>query len=265
MDILQSITLGLIQGLTEFLPISSSGHLIVVRELLGLPLVNTLTFDVLLHLATLFAIIVFFWGYIKRIFIDFKTEGPSTRSKHLVWALIIATIPVGLAGYFGAEWFEETFRDPAHVAYALIAGSIVFFLADKAHKWGQHGGLTWPRSFAIGVFQALALIPGVSRSGITISGGLFAGLSREEAIRFAFLLGIPTISGAVLKTILDSSSFLFADLSIFTSFNLLIAFLTAFFSGLWAVRFLVRYLAKHPFTPFIIYRLVLAAIILILI
>ena len=265
MELWQSIVLGAIQGLTEFLPVSSSGHLILAREFLGLSIENTLSFDVMLHLATLLAIIFCFWGDIKKI------------SGKLGWAIVVGTIPAVLAGFFLSDWLENTFRNPNYVAYALIAGSVVFFIADRLPKysWSEHpereaartserneyfGNITKSKGFLIGIFQALALIPGVSRSGITISGGLFSGLSREESIKFAFLLGIPVILGAALKTILDFDS----NISIFQFLNLsmLAGFTASFLSGLWAVRFLVRFLSSHSFLPFIIYRLILATIIL---
>ena len=264
MNFMESVVLGLLQGLTEFLPVSSSGHLILIRAVFGWNLEGSLSFDVLLHLATLLAIIIFFWGDLSRLWIDFRTEGFSNRSSKLVWAIVLGAIPAGLAGFFMGDWIEKIFRDPTHVAYALIGGSIVFFFADLAHRWGSDGGISLSRGFAIGVFQAFALIPGVSRSGVTISGGLFAGLSREEAIRFTFLLGIPTIAGAALKTLLDIFS---SNLSILSSlsFSFLLGFLAAFLSGLWAVKFLVRYLSTHNFNVFIVYRLLLAVVILLFI
>jgi len=257
---LDSFILGVVQGLTEFLPVSSSGHLLLAREFLGLTLENTLTFDVLLHLATLLAILICFWGDIKRIFIDLWTEGLSARSSRLVWAIVVGTIPAVLAGFFLGDWLENTFRNPEYVAYALITGSIIMFLADRVSK--EKGGISTPKGFLIGIFQALALIPGISRSGSTISGGLIFGLSRTEAIKFAFLLGIPAILGATAKVFFDFGF----NISILQFFNFqsLFGFLAAFLSGLWAVKFLVRYLANHSFTIFIIYRVVLAGVILLL-
>ncbi len=256
-----SIVLGLIQGLTEFLPVSSSGHLILVREWLGLSLQNTISFDILLHLATLCAIVICFWGDIRRIFIDLKSQGLATRSSSSVKALVLGTIPAIFVGFFLGDFLEATFRNPTYVSLALIAGSLLFWLADRFGK--MQGGVSPSKGFSIGLFQALALVPGISRSGSTISGGLLLGLSRIEAIKFSFLLGIPAILGAVGKTFFDLG-FDFSLLSSqFINLNSLAAFLTAFISGLLAVRFLVRYLSTHSFMPFIIYRLVLAGIILI--
>lgn len=256
MNILQSVILGLIQGLTEFLPISSSGHLILAREFLHLPLEGSLSFDVFLNTATLFAVIFCFWGDIRAIIRDLFTQGFSSRSKILIYALILGTIPAGLVGFFYGNQIENIFRSSHSVAWALIAGSVIMFLADKVSR--GNGGITPLKGLTVGFFQALALIPGISRSGSSISGGLFTGLSREEAIRFSFLLLIPVSCGALLKIFLDIGPTGFSgffDLSHFA------AFLTAFFSGIWAVRFLIRYLSKNSFTPFIIYRLVLAVII----
>lgn len=257
MNILQSIVLGLIQGLTEFLPVSSSGHLIIVRDLFNWNMEQSLAFDVFMHLATLLAIITCFWGDIKRIFKDFLSEGFSSRSKNMMGAIILGCVPAVIAGYYLSHIFEELLRRPDYVAYALIAGSIVFFFADQISKLHKgEGGVNWIKGLFIGVFQMLALIPGVSRSGMTISGGLFFGLSREEAIKFAFLLGIPIIAGAGLRTLLSVDSFPFSDPAIWAGFA------AAFLSGLWAARFLVKYLSKHSFAPFIVYRILLAGAIL---
>ncbi|MEK9185606.1 MAG: undecaprenyl-diphosphatase UppP [Patescibacteria group bacterium] len=258
MSFLHAITLGLIQGITEFLPISSSGHLILAREFFGLPIAGSLSFDVFMHLATLLAIVIALWGDIKRLVKDFFTEGPSSRSKKVIWALIIGTLPAAIMGYFFGDMLEEIFRNPHYIAYALVAGSIIFFIADKIPKdISDGGGVTKLKGLFVGIFQTFALIPGVSRSGITISGGLLFGLSREEAIRFAFLLGIPTILGAGLKVLMDSSNILnFSDPTIWAGF------VVAFLSGLLAIRFLIKFLSRHSFNLFIAYRLILAAVIL---
>lgn len=260
-EIIDSIILGLVQGLTEFLPVSSSGHLILIREWLGLSLENTISFDILLHLATLFAIIICFWGDIVRIFIDFRSQGFSARSSNLLKSILVGTIPAVLVGFFLGDFLEQTFRNPKYVALALVAGSLLFWLTDKFAK--QKGGISTIKGFGIGIFQALALIPGVSRSGSTISGGLLFGLSRVEAIRFSFLLGIPAIIGALLKTLLDIGPNFLDTSSQLLNLNSLVAFVVAFLSGLLAVRFLVRYLSTHSFMPFIIYRIILAGMILI--
>jgi undecaprenyl-diphosphatase len=257
MNILDALILGLIQGLTEFLPVSSSGHLIIARKFLGVPLENSLFFDIFLNTATLFAVVYCFFGDFKALYRDLRTEGFSRRSMHLIYALILGTIPAAIAGFFWADLIENTFREGLPVALFLIIGSIIMFSADRIKS---KGGLTPLKGFGIGIFQALALLPGISRSGSTISGGIFAGLSREEAIRFSFLLLIPVSLGALLKVILDIDA---SGTSELLSFPHIAAFVAALLSGIWSVRFLVRYLSKNSFTAFIIYRLFLAAIIII--
>ncbi len=255
MSIIESIVLGLVQGLTEFLPISSSGHLILVREFLNISPEGSLAFDIFLNTATLCAVIFCFWGDLKAIIVDLLSNGFSARSKTLISALILGTLPAGLIGFFFGNQIENAFRESSVVALALIAGSVLMFLADKI---ARKGGLSPIKGLAIGFFQALALIPGISRSGSSISGGLLVGLSREEAIRFSFLLLIPVSLGALLKIFVDTP----IHASDFINLNSISAFFAALLSGIWAVRFLVRYLSKNSFTPFIIYRLVLAVIIL---
>lgn len=261
MNIWESIILGLIQGLTEFLPVSSSGHLIIIRELLDIPLAGSLTFDVFLNTATLIAVLYCFSGDIKSIIRDFVTEGFSSRSKNLIYALIVGTIPAGFLGFFYGDKIEGIFRSGQMVALALILGSIIMFLADRVNAAYQKpkSGITPSKGFLVGVFQALALMPGISRSGSSISGGLFVGLSREEAIRFSFLLLIPVSLGAMLKVMFDITT---AQMHEFLDLPHILAFLVALISGIWAVRFLVRYLSKNSFTIFIIYRLILAAVII---
>lgn len=257
MNTIEALVLGLIQGLTEFLPVSSSGHLIIAREILGLSLTNSLTFDIFLNTATLLAVIYCFWGDIKYLMRDFVTFGPSNRSKTLIYSIILGSIPAGVIGFLYKNQIENTFRSSNSVALALIAGSVLMFLGDRLSR---SGGLSPVKGFFTGVFQALALIPGISRSGSTISGGLISGLSREEAIRFSFLLLIPVSVGALLKIAIDFEPSFFLQFSIFDS---LVAFLAAFISGIWSVRFLFRYLSKNSFTPFVIYRVILAGIIFI--
>jgi undecaprenyl-diphosphatase len=252
---LEAILLGLIQGLTEFLPVSSSGHLILAREFLNIPIENTLAFDVFLNTATLFAVIFCFWRDIKSVVKDFSTLGPSKKSRTLLYALILGSIPAGVVGFLYKTDIENAFRSSNSVALALIAGSVLMFVGDRLSR---QGGLSPLKGFLTGVFQALALIPGVSRSGSTISGGLITGLSREEAIRFSFLLLIPVSCGALFKVILDAG---FSNFTQFFSLDGIIAFVVAFLSGIWAVRFLVRYLSKNSFTIFIIYRLILVGLI----
>ena len=230
---------------------------------MGLSLENSLSFDIFLNTATLIAVLYCFWGDIKRIFVDLSSQGFSSRSKTLVYALILGTIPAGIIGLFYGNLLEETFRNSHTVAWALIAGGVLMFVADKVNRnvGMNHGGITAVKGFVVGVFQSLALIPGVSRSGATISGGFLSKLSREEAIRFSFLLYIPISLGALLKSIMDVSRAGETIAGGFMNLPAILAFLFALVSGVWAVKFMVRYLSHHSFTPFIIYRVLLAIII----
>ena len=193
MSFLDSIFLGLVQGITEFLPISSSGHLILAQRYLGIPIDGaSLSFAIFVNCATLLAVIIALWGDIRRIVVDIFTEGPSMRSKKVLSAIFWGTIPAATMGFFFQSQISELFYNPRFVAYALIAGSVLFFIADRIPKeHNEPHGVTALKGLFIGIFQTFALIPGISRSGITTSGGLFFGLSREEAIKFAFLLYIP--------------------------------------------------------------------------
>ncbi len=263
MNIVTSIILGVVQGLTEFLPISSSGHLLLVRDLLHLDITNTLSFDIFLNTATLLVVIYYFWGEVRRLVIDFFTEGFSSRSIHLLYALVVGTIPAAIIGFKYGARIESAFRSSSSVALALVVGSLIMWIAEIAYKkYGGKGGLSIAKAFIVGSFQSFALVPGISRSGASISGGLLSKLSREEAIRFSFLLYIPVSLGAALKAVLDvhKSASGFSD---FINLPHILAFLAAIVSGLWAIRFLVTYLKNNSFAPFIIYRLLLAAVILI--
>ena len=257
MSLAESVILGLVQGITEFLPISSSGHLIIIRELLNIPLEGSLIFDIFLNTATLLAVIFVFRRYLMLIINDLFTQGFSTRNKNLILAVIIGTIPAALLGYFLGDKIEGAFRSVKLVALALIAGSIIMYFAGREQT---KGGITPLKGFIVGIFQSLALIPGISRSGSSISGGVISGLSREEAIRFSFLLYIPVSFGAALKAYLDVQKM--HSILIF-NFPVILSFLIALVSGIFALRFLMKYFIRNSFTPFIIYRLALAAIILI--
>lgn len=263
MNILDSIILGVVQGLTEFLPISSSGHLIIFRDILGWHTSSDLSFDAILQLATVFAIIVYFWKDIFKLIKSFlnliSKKTVEEKDKIMIFAIVIGTIPAIIAGVLLEKYMETIFRSSLLVAFVLIIGSLVMYFAEKFSTKNKE--LTIKKGFYIGLFQCLALIPGFSRSGATISGGLFSGLNREDAARFSFLLSIPIVLGSGLKKILEiwSSGQLSTDY-----INILVASITAFLVGLLAIKFLLNFLKKYSLKTFIYYRIILAIIIIIL-
>ena len=254
MSYLQAIVLGIVQGLTEFLPISSSGHLILVPHVFGWP-DQGLAFDAVMHIGTLAALVAYFRGEL----IDLA-RGALPRRVALV--LLAATVPAGLVGLLLGKAIEANLRSPLLIAATTAFWGVVMWVADRrlqpAVPPGADplAGVGWGRGMMVGVAQALALIPGTSRSGITITAGLFAGLDRATAARFSFLLGIPITAAAggykllqLMKTGIPAGE----------SGPLLAAVLAAFVSGWFAVWFLVGYLRRRSLTPFVIYRLLLAA------
>jgi len=281
MNFIQSAILGLVQGLTEFIPVSSTGHLILTRKIMGLDLVGTLSFDAILQLATGLAVLVYFWkdiwNLIKTLFgwlgqkigqanglaeSAKEIRGPESElfsaPTRLLSALIIGTIPALVLGLLLQEYMDTIFRGTHVVAYTLIAGAILFYLAEKYAK--QDSKINYKKGFWVGVFQCFALVPGFSRSGATISGGLFTGLTREAATRFSFLLSLPIIFGSGLKKVWDLAQ---TGALSQVEFPLIIASIFAFISGLLAIHFLLKFLRNHSLNYFGIYRILLAVIILV--
>lgn len=267
--LIQALIMGFTQGLTEFLPVSSSGHLIVVPYLLGFhdPFIDSLAFSVMLHLATLVALLVYF----RRDWLRLVPAGLAAirdrrigddPDRRLAWLLIVATIPAVIAGVLLNDLVETTFRSPALVALDLIVAAGVLWLADRVgSKVRGIDGVTFPVALGIGLAQAVALVPGVSRSGISISAGLFAGLTREAAARFSFLMSAPIIAGAgaweSLKLVRGEGT---ADVGIGP---LVVGMLAALVAGLLAIEVTLRYLRTHPVTIFVVYRVLLGAAVLV--
>jgi len=252
--VVKAIVLGLVQGLTEFLPVSSTAHLILVPWFFGWRgAVDSLIFDVALHAGTLVALIFCFY----RDWIDMLT-----RDRRLLYLIIIASFPAGIAGILFSGLVEHTLRSPIIITFSLVIVGIIMLVAErhsKAMKGLERGGITLKDSLVIGVAQAVALIPGVSRSGITITAGLFRDLTRVSAARFSFLLSTPVILGA---TVLEGRK-LMKDPSLL-SFDIFAAgFVSAYVSGLVAIIFLLRFLNRHPLNLFVYYRFALAMVILI--
>jgi undecaprenyl-diphosphatase len=256
MDYTQAVVLGIVQGLTEFLPVSSSGHLILVPRVLGWP-DQGLAVDAAVHLGTLGALLAYFRGELLALL-------SGALSRRLAVALILATVPAGLAGVLFDRLIETHLRSPLIVAAATAFWAVVMWVADRratpppdTSEPLEHVGLA--RALTVGCAQALALIPGTSRSGITITAGLLGGLDRATAARFAFLLGIPiTAAAGLVKTV----ELIRVGLAPGEAGPLAGAVFAAFLSGWVAVWFLVTYLRRRSLCPFVIYRLLLAVAIL---
>ena len=256
-DLAAAALLGVVQGLTEFLPVSSTAHLLLLADVLKLdPERFGLSFTVALHLGTALAVLLYF----ARTWIELALD--LLRGRWRVPALIVlGTAPAAIAGALFQSPIERELRGPLVVAGGLVVGSIVFVVAEAIAR--QRRVITDIRAtdaLVIGVAQAIALIPGISRSGITISAGLARELRREDATRYAFLLATPVILGAGAKTLLDArrAAVLFAQPDV-----LAVGFVLSFLSGLAAVAFLVRFLRGHSLNWFVAYRLVLAALIVV--
>ena len=255
-DLAAAVILGLVQGLTEFLPVSSTAHLILVSGALGLdPDKFGLSFDVALHLGTALAVLLYF----ARTWIGLLMDLLARRWR-MPLLVIVGTLPAAIAGVLIEGTVSTTLRSPWWIVLGLVAGSVVFVLAERVATQRRNiGELGWADAVFMGAAQAIALLPGISRSGITISTGLLRDLTREEATRFSFLLATPVILGAGLKTLLDArkAEALFAQPDI-----VITGFLVSFLSGLAAVAFLIRFLRGHSLNWFVGYRLVLAALVI---
>lgn len=266
MAIVDAILLGVVQGITEFLPISSSGHLILAREVLGISLSGSLAFDAVLHFATALAVVVYFWRDIGRL-IEAGVRLVSGREvfgsdKKMLFAIAIATIPAVILGLLLEDFMESVFRNATLVAVALVIGSFIMLAAERAQAWvaRREGAPSAKRALIIGFFQSLALVPGMSRSGMAISGGLALGMTREQAARFAFLLAVPLLLGAGAKKALEIAGGSAAGQDVFA---LMLGALAAFTVGLAAIHWLLRFLRNNSLLPFIIYRFALAGVVLI--
>jgi undecaprenyl-diphosphatase len=252
---LQAIVLGLVQGLTEFLPISSSGHLVLVPWILDWEDPG-LAFDAMLHLGTLLAIVVFFWRDLQDLVIGglasirerSLADDPSRRG---AWLIVVGSLPAALIGSVFEDFFETLFDAPIWVGVLLLVTGAVLAASEKwSRKRLRPTQLGWVDAVIIGLAQALAIAPGISRSGATISGGLWRGLQRDSAARFSFLLSVPIVMGAGLFKLKD----LWVATGSMNSPAVLIAgFAAASVSGFLSIKFLLRYLRARPLYPFAAY------------
>jgi len=268
----QALVLGVVQGLTELLPVSSSAHLILVpwgadwTYLENHDQFNQ-TFDVSLHLGTLIAVGAYFWRDAVRLVLAwFRSVGRlriETPDERVAWAVLVATIPAGIAGFLGEDAIAAHLGEPWQILILLSAGALLLYWADRSQEARTLGDVSLRQGLVMGFAQALALAPGVSRSGITITAGRFMKLDRDSAARFSFLLLLPTVFGAVLlKGVKDV---LLGDLPAGWEGPFLVGTLAALGSGLLAIEWLLGYVRRHTYGVFVVYRLVLAAIVLLVI
>jgi len=246
-ELQNALFLGIVQGLTEWLPISSSGHLVLVQQILKMQV--PLLFDVMLHFGTLIAVIVFFWEDILKI-LNFKSEG-----KSLIKYIIVGTIPIILIGLIFHDMIEAFFSNLFVVGISLIITGIILYLTKKSEGRNQ---LKLFDSILIGIAQAFAIIPGISRSGATISTGLFRGIDKEKVFKFSFLLSIPAIIGANLLELIMN------PITETSTLPLFVGVVTAAIMGYLALKILYKMLKKGKFYYFYFYCIILGLLVLIL-
>ena len=271
MNFLEAIILGIVQGLTEFLPVSSSAHVQIASELMRVPGLSdensaTTAFIATIQLGTEAAVLIYFAKDIARLLKAwfkglFNSAARENADYKMAWLVIFASIPVGLIGYLLREFIQETVRTLWVVAFTMIIFAIILFLADHYGKRQKEiKDMTFNTALGFGLGQALAVIPGVSRSGASISFGLFAGFNRAAAARFSFLIGIPAVLASGLIEFSDS----YQQLDEAALSGTIVATITSFVVGYLVIAGLLKYLNKGSFMPFVIWRLVVGVALLIM-
>ncbi|MCI0704609.1 MAG: undecaprenyl-diphosphatase UppP [Planctomycetia bacterium] len=272
MTVWEATILGVIQGLTEFLPISSTAHLLVARQLLGHEHPED-AFTVVIQLGTLVAVFAYFWQDVvklaKGLFADLRARHiGSTPDARMGWLIVLGTVPVVLVGFFFKNWLKATFFNPTSIAivaivFALLMGAAEWWAVRRAQRGlapREEADITWLDALWVGSFQALALMPGGSRSGTTITAGLFVGLGRPAAARFSFLLSLPAILGAGLKEMFDERDRLFASGDQIAALG--VGLVVSAVVGYLSIAFLLNFLKRYSTAVFIVYRLLLGVTIL---
>jgi len=262
-DSVQAIILALVQGLTEFLPISSSAHLILPAQLLGWS-DQGLAFDVAVHVGTLVAIVLYFRHEVVRLlsaWFGSVLHRQQSDDSRLAWLIIFATVPAGLSGLFFNDLIEQHLRSTAVIAFTTIFFALVLWLSDrKGARRLSLSDMSWKAALIVGCSQALALIPGTSRSGITMTAALFLGFGRDAAARFSFLLSIPLIAAAGLLKTKELMEVGTNDDWAMVALGTLVAFMSAYA----CIHLFLQFLERIGFTPFVIYRLLLGAVLIFL-
>ncbi len=274
MNIFEAILLGIIQGLTEFLPISSTAHLTIAAKLMRvIPAMSDnewTAFMAVIQLGTMLAVLIYFWKDVWEIIFEFLNQNLKQKVKYtdqslnskLGWLIIVGSIPVGIIGLSFKKIIEGALTKDLHViAFSLIGLAIILAIAEKTAKLKKEmKDITKWDAFWVGVAQCFALIPGSSRSGTTITGGLFLGMNRETAARFSFLLSIPAVLASGLLELYESRKFLNPDMAI----HLILSTIFAFIFGYLSIDLLLKFLRKNTTFVFIYYRIALGIIIIIL-
>lgn len=268
MTFVQAVILGVVQGLTEFIPVSSSGHLVLVPHFLGWEFSRSqaFIFDVLVQWGTLFAVFIYFWkdltaiaaAFVRGIIAGKPFAEPDAK---MGWYLIVATVPAVVAGLLGKDMIEHAFASPKMTGVFLLGTAMLLVVAETVgHRNRSMEQITWKDSLWIGFSQVLALLPGISRSGATIAGGMTRHLDRSSAARFSFLMSVPVMLGAGVLAFKD-----LAELPTAGDFllPLLVGFLAALVSGYIAIRWLIAYLSKHSLYVFAVYCTILGLIVII--
>ena len=264
-DVLRAIILGIVQGLTEFLPVSSSGHLIAVRELFDWQFADDLTFDVSLHLGTTIAVLVFFWrewtrmlrSALRRLTGERRLGSAGAYDDRMLFFVAAGSVPVAIVGLALNSWIEDEIRSPIVVGAMLIAFGLTLAFAEWAGRRQRTlSDLGLRDALLIGLVQAVSLVPGVSRSGVTISAGLLLGFTREEAARFSFVLSTPAILGAGMLTLGEA----IRDDTLSGNLDVIIAgTVVAAVVGWLSIGVLLRLVQSRSFLPFVVYRLAAGA------
>ncbi len=263
MDSLQIVVLAIVQGITEFLPISSSGHLILVPYFTNWP-DQGLEFDLAIHMGTLAAIVAYFRRTLATMAYDWVQSVIHRREvgeSRLAWSVLVGTIPAGVVGLLLRDDIETTLRSPLVIACTTIGYAILLFIADRRPGTRHERSISWGDVALIGCAQALALIPGTSRSGITMTAGLFRGLSREAAARFSFLLAVPITAAAGLSELAG-----YQDHAVpIDGGALALGAVVSAVTGFACIHYLLKWLTRFGMLPYVIYRLVLGAVLLALV
>jgi undecaprenyl-diphosphatase len=265
MGLLHAVVLGIVQGVTEFLPISSTAHLRIIPELLGWPDAGA-AYTAMIQLGTVAAVIVYFWADLVRLgrafFLGLFRGAPlSTQDARLAWFVLVGSLPIGILGLLFKHHIETSLRSLYVIALAMVGLALLLFLAERIAAHSRTlSEMTWKDGILIGLCQAVALIPGSSRSGTTLTGGLALGFRREDAARYSFLLSVPATAAAGLFEMRH----LVRSGEPFTGFDVVVGTAVAFLSGILAIAWLLRFLRTQSTLVFVVYRLLLGGLLLFL-